>query len=91
MPFNPMFDTFVECGYLGYSLRAVAHRQNDETYRPFLEILDYRYGEGEILYESMFDELYTGADPALSRALGKGHQVIDHLLELMKMDETADA
>jgi hypothetical protein len=86
MQFNPMFDPFVETGYLGYALRAIAHRQPDKTFKPTLEIRDYRYGEGDLLYECLFDEIYTAADPAIDRAMGRGQQVIDDLLVLMNVD-----
>lgn len=69
---DPMHDPFVEAGYLGYSLRGVAHLQADKTFRPSLEIRDYRYGAGELLYECLFHELFADADAAMDRAMGKG-------------------
>jgi hypothetical protein len=83
---DPMFDPFVEAGYLGYSLRAVAHRLPGKAFRPHLEIRDYRYSNGELLYERVFDEFYFEADPALNRAMGKGYQVIDDSLHLINLD-----
>jgi hypothetical protein len=83
---DPMHDPFVEAGYLGYSLRGAAHVQADRTFRPSLEIRDYRIGAGELLYECLFDEWYSDADAAIQRAMGKGRQVIDGLLRLMHPD-----
>ena len=91
MRFNPLFDPFVETGYHGYSLRGVAHRQSDRMFRASLEIRDYRYAAGELLYESVFSETFTDADAAIARAMGRGEQVVDDLLQLMHMDELVEA
>jgi hypothetical protein len=91
MQLNPLFDPFVETGYLGYSLRGVAHRHKDGTFRASLEIRDYRYASGELLYESMFSETFTVADAAIERAIGRGHQVVDDLLQLMNIDEAVES
>ena len=90
MRFDPLFDPFVETGYLGYSLRGVAHRQPDRTFRASLEIRDYRYAAGDLLYESMFSETFTVADAAITRAMGRGQQVVDDLLQLMSDDEAVE-
>jgi hypothetical protein len=87
MRFNPLLDPFVETGYCGYSLRAIAHRQPDKTFRASLEIRDFRYASGELLYESMFSETFTAADAAIARAMGRGQQVVDDLLHLMNVDD----
>ena len=42
MRFDPVFDPFVEAGYLGYALRCIAHRQSDGTYKPSLQVRDCR-------------------------------------------------
>lgn len=83
---DPMHDPFVEAGYLGYSLRGAAHRQADGTFRPSLEIRDYRYGAGELLFECLSNEIFADADAAIDQAMGKGQQVIDDLLELMQRE-----
>jgi hypothetical protein len=81
-----MYDPFVEAGYGGYSLRSVAHLQADKTFRPSLEIRDYRYGAGKLSYACAFEELYLDPDTALQRALDTGRQLIDNLLDLMNLD-----
>ena len=86
MRVNPLFDPFVETGYHGYSLRGVAHRQADRLFRASLQIRDYRYAAGELLYESVFSETFTDPDAAIARAMGRGRQVVDDLLELMHID-----
>ncbi|MDB5808623.1 MAG: hypothetical protein JWN94_745 [Betaproteobacteria bacterium] len=91
MWFNPLIDPFVETGYLGYSLRAVAHRQPDCAYRPSLEIRNYQYASGELLSEFMFPETFAEADAAIERALGKGRQLVDELLVLMDLDEQVES
>ena len=91
MRFNPLFDPFVETGYLSYALRGVAHRQPDRTFRASLEIRDYRYAAGDLLYESMFSETFTAADAAIARAMGRGHQVVDDLLQLMSVEEAVES
>jgi hypothetical protein len=90
MRINPLFDPFVETGYHGYSLRGVAHRQSDRMFRASLEIRDYRYAAGELLYESVFSETFTDADAAIARAMGRGRQVVDDLLQLMHIDELVE-
>ena len=91
MSFNPLFDPFVETGYLGYSLRSIAQCRPDRTFRAALEIRDFRYAEGDLLYESMFSETFTAADAAIARAMGRGHQVVDDLLQLMNIDATVES
>jgi hypothetical protein len=91
MRMNPLFDPFIETGYHGYALRGVAHRQSDRMFRASLEIRDYRYAAGELLYESVFSETFTDADAAIARATGRGRQVVDDLLQLMHMDELVES
>ena len=90
MRFNPLFDPFAETGYHGYSLRGVAHRLPDRLFRASLEIRDYRYAEGALLYESVFSETFTDADAAIARAIGRGEQIVDNLLQLMHVDELSE-
>lgn len=90
MRFNPLFDPFVETGYLGYSLRGIAHRLPDHTFRASLEIRDFRLAEGELMQEFLFAETFAEADAALERALGKGRQVVDDLVYLTDIEETVD-
>ena len=45
---------------------------------------------GELLYESLFSETFTVADAAISRAMGRGQQVVDDLLQLMSVDEAVE-
>ena len=87
MRLNPMFDPFAEADYLGYSLRGIAHRRRNRTYRASLAVRDYRYGTGEVLYECLFPELFFDADTAINCAMGKGHEVIDDLLESVNCKE----
>ena len=35
----------------------------------------------------MFSETFTDADAAIARAMGRGEQVVDDLLQLMQIDE----
>ena len=84
--FNPLFDPFVETGYFGYSLRGIAHRQADRTFRASLEIRDYRFAAGDVLQELKFAETFDEPDEALERALGKGRQVVDDLIYLMELE-----
>jgi hypothetical protein len=91
MWFNPLIDPFVETGYLGYSLRGIAHRQPDRTFRPSLEIRDYRYARGDVLSEHVFTETFDDADAAIERALGKGRQLVDDLIELMSHEERIES
>ncbi len=81
MSFNPLSDPFIETGYLGYSLRGIAHRQPDETYRPSLQIRDFGYSHGGRLYEGNFRDSFFDADEAIEHALGKGRQIVDDLVE----------
>lgn len=90
MRFNPLFDPFVETGYLGYSLRGIAHRLPDRTFRASLEIRDYRLTDGELMQEFLFAETFPEADAALERALGKGRQVVDDLVYLTGIDEAME-
>ncbi len=88
--FNPLFDPSVETGYLGYSLRGIAHRLPDRTFRASLEICDLRSGEGGLMREFLFAETFAEADAALERALGKGRQVIDDLVYMTDLDEAVE-
>ncbi len=87
MLFNPLIDPFAETGYLGYSLRGIAHRQPDRTFRGSLEIRDYHHARGELLYDYVYPETLGDADAALALAMGKGQQLVDELLELMDFAE----
>ena len=86
MLFNPLFDPFAETGYLGYALRGIAQRQPDRSFRASLEIRDYRYARGERAYDFMFPEAFDDADAAIKRAIGKGQQLVDELLQVMDLD-----
>jgi hypothetical protein len=88
--FNPLFDPFVETGYLGYSLRGIAHRLPDRTFRASLEIRDFRLADGELMQEFLFAETFPEADAALERAIGKGRQVIDDLVYLTDLGGTIE-
>ena len=90
MRFDPMFDPFVEVGYLGYALRCIAHRQSDGTYKPSLHVRYFRDASRPLLFEHTFSEGYFDADSALKRAMGKGHQVVEGLLEAMNIPESID-
>ncbi len=79
-------DPFIEAGYAGYSLRVVAHLQPDRTFRPCLEIRDYRCGAGELSYACTFEERDADADTALKHALDTGRQLIDEWLDLVDLD-----
>ena len=85
MRWDPMFDPFVEYGYLGYAMRCVAHRQPDATYQPSLQVRDYRDASGALLFECIFPEVYPDADSAMRLAVGKGHQIVENLLEAMNV------
>lgn len=79
-------DPLIEAGYAGYSLRAVAHLQADGTFRPCLEIRDYRYGAGELSYACVLEQRDADADRALGRALDTGRQLIDEWLEMQDLN-----
>jgi hypothetical protein len=93
MLWNPLTDPYIESGYLGYGLRAIAHRNRFGTFTPSLEIREFRYGNGgrELLVKRTFAaaECIT-ADDAMRYAMGKGQQVVDNLLELMNVGDSAD-
>jgi hypothetical protein len=76
-----MRDPFVEAGCPGYSLRGVAHLQADGAFTPSLTICDNRHGDGGILYECLFEELFSDADAAINRAMDEGRKKINDLLE----------
>ena len=83
---DAVHDPFIEAGYAGYSLRVVAHLQTDRTFRPCLEIRDYRYGAGELSYACALEERDADADTTLKRALDMGRQLIDEWLDLVDLD-----
>ncbi len=80
---NPFCDPFVEAGYLRHSLRAIAHQQHSGTYRPSLEIRDYRDASGDLLYQCLFQELFSNADDALDWAMGIGQKIVNDWAEPM--------
>ncbi|HTF18712.1 MAG TPA: hypothetical protein VK658_11595 [Chryseolinea sp.] len=91
MKWNPRHDPFVEAGYFGYAVRAIAHRQSAASFVPSLEIWDPAHKPGEQLYERLFNEEFVDPDSAIEFATGKGHQIIDKLLEqLVVMDDPVE-
>ncbi|MEO7726622.1 MAG: hypothetical protein ABIS45_05165 [Burkholderiales bacterium] len=81
MSLNPLLDPFVETGYLGYSLRGIAHRRPDATYQPSLQIRNYRCSFGGRLYDGKFRDLFFDPESAIEHALGKGRQIVDDHVE----------
>ena len=42
------------------------------------------------MVEFLFSETFTASDAAISRAMGRGQQVVDDLLQLMSVDEAVE-
>lgn len=84
---NPLFDPFVEAGYLGYSIRATAHRQPYKMFCPSLRIRDCRSGVTPPFYERMLQKSFIDADAAIGWAMGIGRRVIDDHIRMMNLDE----
>lgn len=83
----PMFYPMVVGDYMGYSLHCTAHRQSDETFKPSLEIRDYRYRAGELVVEYTFRTKFSDPDAAIDKAMLIGRQAVYGLMSLMNCDE----
>jgi len=80
MRFNPFLDPSVEAGYLGYALRCVAHRTRERRFQPSIEVRDHRCGNGVLLYECSFDQLFSDPDVAIRRGMRVGRQFVDEII-----------
>ena len=90
MKWNPLFDPFIEAGYLGYSLRAVAHCQSSTSFVPLLVIRDLTLNSEEPIYEKVLSLEFDDPDSAMRYAMGKGRQIIDDVIQHSDLDEPVD-
>jgi hypothetical protein len=90
MKWNPKHDPFVETGYFGYAVRAIAHRHSAISFVPMLEIIDPARNRQVRLYEGVFNQDFPDPDSAIHYARGKGYQIIDDLLAQIETDDPVE-
>jgi hypothetical protein len=88
MLFNPLVDVLVETGYLGYSLRCIAHRQPGGTFTASLLVREGDARTGSILREGGVPHWFSHADAAIDRAMREGHRVVEERLDSLKARES---
>jgi len=86
---NALSDPFAEYGYLGYALRAIAHKRADGSFHSSIEIRDYTSGDGGLLHEQMFGVSFPDADSAIAWAQARGRVLLDLHLEDLLLPEPA--
>ena len=76
MQHDPVSDPFVIIGYGECTIRCMAHRRPDGTFRSHLRVKDEASRHGEVLFDDAFEVPFANADAALNWAMLRGQQIV---------------
>jgi hypothetical protein len=82
MQSNPLLDPFVEAGYRGYTIRATAHRQEYNIFRPSVTVRSTHMECPEVFFEFTSQHSFVGADQALGWAMSRGREAVDSAVKI---------